>query len=134
MFGISNELVNIWSHGLGLVVVLVLAFYFYPASANFHLSTKTDVFIAAVFFFAACQCLICSTVWHVMNSISDSRLLSSLICTDYLGISLLISTSIMTTIVSCPTPPSPKTEHILTRRTGKSTPSSTATRLADGCI
>ncbi len=34
-FGFSNELVNIWSHGLGLVLVLAVAFYFYPTSLNF---------------------------------------------------------------------------------------------------
>lgn len=62
MFGVSNELVNIWSHALGLILILSIAFYFYPTSANFSLYSKTDVFIAAVFFFAACKCLVCSTI------------------------------------------------------------------------
>lgn len=97
VFGVSNELVNIWSHMLGFLVVLSLAFYFYPTSVTFHLSTKTDVFIAAVFFFAACQCLVCSTIWHTMNSIADASLISSLACVDYTGISLLVAASIMTT-------------------------------------
>ncbi|KAK4911942.1 inc metabolism membrane protein, partial [Elasticomyces elasticus] len=56
-FSLSNELVNIWSHAIGLLIVLAIAFYFYPTSANFSLSTKSDVFVAAVFFFAACKCL-----------------------------------------------------------------------------
>ncbi|KAL8388452.1 hypothetical protein RB595_009236 [Gaeumannomyces hyphopodioides] len=97
MFNLSNELVNIWSHALGLVIVLSIAFYFYPTSDNFSLSTKTDVFIAAVFFFAACQCLVCSTIWHTMNSIADRHLMTSLACVDYTGISLLIAASIITT-------------------------------------
>lgn len=97
VFGVSNELVNIWSHGLGFVLVLAVAFYFYPTSVNFHLSTKTDVFIAAVFFFAACQCLVCSTIWHTMNAIADAHLISKFACVDYTGISLLIAASIMTT-------------------------------------
>jgi len=97
VFDVSNELANIWSHGLGLLLVLAVALYFYPASVNFHLSTKTDVFIAAVFFFAACQCLACSTIWHTMNSIADAELISSLACVDYTGISLLVAASIMTT-------------------------------------
>lgn len=46
IFGISNELVNIWSHAIGLLVILALAFYFYPMSVNFSLSTKTDIYIA----------------------------------------------------------------------------------------
>jgi len=96
-FGFSNELVNIWSHAIGLVVVLAVAFYFYPTSANFSLSTKADVFVAAVFFFAACQCLACSTIWHTMNSVADVDLISIFACVDYTGISLLIAASIMTT-------------------------------------
>jgi adiponectin receptor len=96
-FGFSNELVNIWSHAIGLVLVLAVAFYFYPTSANFSLSSKADIFIAAVFFFAACQCLICSIIWHTMNSVADVCLISMFACVDYTGISLLIASSIMTT-------------------------------------
>jgi adiponectin receptor len=97
MFGISNELVNIWSHAIGLMIVLAIAFYFYPTSVNFSNSTKTDVFIAAVFFFAACKCLVCSTMWHTMNSVADQTLMERFACVDYTGISLLIAASIMTT-------------------------------------
>jgi adiponectin receptor len=96
-FGFSNELVNIWSHAIGLIVVLALAFYFYPSSANFSLSSNADIFIAAIFFFAACQCLICSIIWHTMNSVADVSLISMFACVDYTGISLLIAASIMTT-------------------------------------
>jgi adiponectin receptor len=97
MFGISNELVNIWSHAIGLMIVLAIAFYFYPTSVNFSNSTKADVFIAAVFFFAACKCLVCSTMWHTMNSVADQTLMERFACVDYTGISLLIAASIMTT-------------------------------------
>ncbi|KAK3903081.1 ADIPOR-like receptor IZH3 [Staphylotrichum tortipilum] len=96
-FGFSNELVNIWSHAIGLILVLSVAFYFYPTSANFSLSSKADIFIAAVFFFAACQCLVCSIIWHTMNSVADICLISMFACVDYTGISLLIAASIMTT-------------------------------------
>ncbi|KAM7206958.1 HlyIII domain containing protein [Rhypophila sp. PSN 637] len=96
-FGFHNELVNIWSHGIGLILVLAIAFYFYPTSVNFSLSTGPDIFIAAVFFFAACQCLACSVIWHTMNSVADVNLISTFACVDYTGISLLIAASIMTT-------------------------------------
>jgi len=96
-FRISNELVNIWSHAIGLLIVLSIAFYFYPASANFSLSTKTDKLIAAVFFFAACKCLVCSCMWHTMNCVANKTLLERFACVDYTGISLLIAASIMTT-------------------------------------
>lgn len=96
-FGISNESVNIWTHALGFILILAVAFYFYPTSINFHLSTTADVLIAAIFFFAACQCLVCSTIWHTMNAITDVNLVSTFACVDYTGISLLIAASIMTT-------------------------------------
>lgn len=96
-FTISNELVNIWSHAIGLIIVLAIAFYFYPTSVNFSLSSKTDIFFAAVFFFAACKCLVCSCMWHTMNSIADQSLMERFACVDYTGISLLIAASIMTT-------------------------------------
>lgn len=97
VFTFSNELVNIWSHLIGLFVVLSVAFYFYPLNPNFHLSTKTDVLIAAVFFFAACKCLVCSTLWHTMNSIASQPLMERFACVDYTGISLLVAASIVTT-------------------------------------
>lgn len=96
-FSFSNELINIWSHAIGLVLVLSVAFYFYPTSVNFSMSTKADIFVAAVFFFAACQCLVCSTIWHTMNSVADVNLISMFACVDYTGISLLIAASILTT-------------------------------------
>lgn len=94
---LSNELVNIWSHFIGLLIVLSIAFYFYPMSEHFSNSTKSDIFIAAVFFFAAAKCLICSTMWHTMNSISSQTLMERFACVDYTGISLLVAASIMTT-------------------------------------
>lgn len=97
MFDISNESVNIWSHAIGLLIVLSIALYYYPTSANFSMSTKTDIFIAAAFFFAACKCLVCSTLWHTMNSVADQNLMERFACVDYTGISLLIAASIMTT-------------------------------------
>ena len=96
-FGVSNESVNIWSHALGLIVVLGIAFYYYPSSANFSLSTNTDIFIAAAFFFTACLTLVCSTVWHTMNAVADVDAISMFACVDYTGISLLIAASIVTT-------------------------------------
>ena len=94
---VHNELFNIWSHAIGFILMLAVAFYFYPRNVNFSLSTNADVFVAAVFFFAACKCLVCSTIWHTMNSISHQTLLERFACVDYTGISLLVAASIMTT-------------------------------------
>ncbi|KIW01442.1 uncharacterized protein PV09_07200 [Verruconis gallopava] len=93
----SNETFNIWSHLIGLFIVLSIAFYFYPTSSHFTIATKTDVFIAGVFFFAACKCLVCSCMWHTFNSIAEKDLMERFACVDYTGISLLVAASIMTT-------------------------------------
>ena len=97
IFRPSNETVNIWSHALGLILVLSLAFHFYPTSATFPLSSKTDVLISAIFFAAACKCLICSFLWHTMNSIADRTLMERFACVDYTGISFLVAASILST-------------------------------------
>lgn len=97
VFTPSNELVNIWSHLIGLFIILTIAFYFYPLSQNFTLSTKADVAVAAVFFVAACKCLVCSTVWHTMNGIAHQNLMERFACVDYTGISFLVAASIVTT-------------------------------------
>ncbi|CAM1507036.1 Fc.00g066770.m01.CDS01 [Cosmosporella sp. VM-42] len=96
-FNVSNEMFNIWSHAIGLVLVLAVAFWFYPKSANFSLSTKSDIFVAAMFFVMACLTLVCSTIWHTMNAVADVNTISIFACVDYTGISLLIAASIMTT-------------------------------------
>ena len=97
IFTFSNELVNIWSHLLGLVIVLAIALYFYPLSPNFSSSTKADIAVAIIFFVAACKCLVCSTLWHTMNSIASQPLMERFACVDYTGISLLVAASIVTT-------------------------------------
>ncbi|EMC91355.1 hypothetical protein BAUCODRAFT_79819 [Baudoinia panamericana UAMH 10762] len=96
-FSVSNETVNIWSHAIGLLVVLALAFYVYPTTPAFTAATKFDIAIAGCFFFAACKCLICSTMWHTMSSHSNQTIMERFACVDYTGISLLVATSIMTT-------------------------------------
>ncbi|KAI9794844.1 MAG: hypothetical protein M1816_002972 [Peltula sp. TS41687] len=97
VLSVSNETVNIWSHAVGLVIVLAIAFYFYPMSVNFSVSSNADVLIAAVFFIAACKCLVCSTMWHTMNGIAKQTLMERFACVDYTGISFLIAASILTT-------------------------------------
>lgn len=94
---LSNETVNIWSHTIGLFIVLTLAFYVYPSTPAFSQATNFDIFVAGCFFFAACKCLVCSIMWHAMCSISNQSLMERFACVDYTGISLLVAASIMTT-------------------------------------
>ena len=94
---LSNETVNVWSHAIGLIIVLAIAFYVYPSTPAFSQATKVDIFIAGCFFFAACKCLVCSMMWHAMCSISNQTLMERFACVDYTGISLLVATSIIST-------------------------------------
>ena len=96
-FNVSNESVNIWSHAVGLLIIVAIAFHFYPNSINFSQSSNADVIFAAIFFAAACKCLACSCIWHTMSSISEQSLMERFACVDYTGISVLIAASIMTT-------------------------------------
>jgi adiponectin receptor len=97
MLHLTNETTNIWTHLVGLGIVAGIALHYYPTSEVFHLSTTSDVLIAAVFFVAAAKCLICSCLWHTMSSISDQPLMERFACVDYTGISMLVASSIMTT-------------------------------------
>lgn len=117
MFQLSNETINIWSHGLGLLLVIALGFfsqfvvpYFLPNSPfsplsntsspkfwtnAFPASSPTDYFFLFTFLFAAAKCMVCSTLWHTMSSIADQTVMERFACVDYTGISLLIAASIV---------------------------------------
>lgn len=97
LFGMSNEFFNIWSHLLGFLIVCALAFIIYPSSPSFSSSSTSDILVAAIFFAAAAKCLVCSTLWHTMSSISSQTVMERFACVDYTGISLLVATSILTT-------------------------------------
>ncbi|KAF3903380.1 hypothetical protein ABW20_dc0106350 [Dactylellina cionopaga] len=94
---VHNETCNIWTHLLGFVFVLTLAFYLYPASNNFSFYTTADKYINALFFIAAAKALACSTVWHTMSSIAELSTMERFACVDYTGISMLVASSILTT-------------------------------------
>ena len=96
-FTISNETCNIWSHGLGFLLILALAFWAYPTSQIWEFHTTADKVINGLFFLAAGKALACSTIWHTFSSISEQTLMERFACVDYSGISLLIAVSIMTT-------------------------------------
>ncbi|KAK9465217.1 hemolysin-III related-domain-containing protein [Lipomyces arxii] len=94
---IHNETCNIWTHGLGFIMMLCVALYCYPASSTFQDMTKWDKVVFAVFLIAALKCLLTSTIWHTFNSIGILTHKQRFACVDYTGISILIACSILTT-------------------------------------
>ncbi|PWW76206.1 HlyIII-domain-containing protein [Tuber magnatum] len=97
VFALNNETCNIWTHGLGFILILAIAFYFYPMSQIFNYHTTADKFINGLFFLAAAKALACSTIWHTFSSISHQTTMERFACVDYSGISMLIAASIITT-------------------------------------
>lgn len=94
---LHNETCNIWTHLVGLVIMVFIAFYHYPTTLSWTNSNITDKLTMITFLAAASKCLFCSTVWHTCNSIYKEGHVKKLACVDYTGITVLIAASIITT-------------------------------------
>ena len=98
---IHNETCNIWTHLGGFIGMIVLGTVYYPQTPSFAASTLTDKLVFGVFFVSACKCLFLSAFWHVFSSFGNPRAMRKIACMDYVGISLLIASSIITTEYYC---------------------------------
>jgi adiponectin receptor len=77
---IHNETGNIWTHIVGFFFVLAMGLYWYPRSASYEMSTTADKFVCAVFFFAALECLACSTIWHTFSNFANLAAMKKIAC------------------------------------------------------
>jgi adiponectin receptor len=77
---IHNETGNIWTHIVGFFFVLAMGVYWYPRSASYEISTTADKFVCAVFFFAALECLACSTIWHTFSNFANLAAVKKIAC------------------------------------------------------
>lgn len=94
---LHNETCNIWTHLVGLIVMILLAFFHYPTTLSWTESNWADKLTMITFLVAAAKCLFCSTVWHTCNGISHAGQMQRWACVDYTGITVLIAASIITT-------------------------------------
>lgn len=97
-YGWHNETSNIWTHLLGGLYLLYLAFFDFPHSQVWD-SEQVPLpakFIVYIFLFAGIKCLFASVFWHTFNGTTALNLRSKFACVDYSGITLLITASIMT--------------------------------------
>ncbi|KAI8145534.1 hemolysin-III related-domain-containing protein [Fennellomyces sp. T-0311] len=94
---LHNETGNIYTHLIGFVVFLCIGIYELFYSPLLSEAPLIDRVIFAVFFCAACKCLMCSTVWHTLSGINDYALFKRVACLDYVGISVLICASVVLT-------------------------------------
>ena len=77
---IHNETGNIWTHILGFFFVLAIGVWYYPRSETYEIATATDKIVFAVFFFAALECLACSTIWHIFSNFADLVAMKRMAC------------------------------------------------------
>lgn len=94
---LHNETCNIWTHLLGFVVMIFIAFFHYPTTLSWTNSNWSDKLTMITFLLAAAKCLFCSTIWHTCNGISHAGQVQRWACLDYTGITVLIAASIITT-------------------------------------
>lgn len=97
IFHVHNETCNIWTHLLGGIGVLYLAFYRLPLTLAWQQGTWVDRIPMVIFVVAAFKCMMCSVAWHTFCNISKLSWKMRFACVDYLGITVLISASILTT-------------------------------------
>ncbi|PRT56059.1 Uncharacterized protein C30D11.11 [Wickerhamiella sorbophila] len=95
---LHNETANIWTHVVGFIVLLGLAFYEMPSTDTWQALTWVDRIPVVVFIIAALKCLFCSVTWHTFCNIAHLHIKQRMSCVDYTGITVLIAASIVTTI------------------------------------
>ncbi|TNY22413.1 hemolysin-III related-domain-containing protein [Rhodotorula diobovata] len=93
-----NETVNIQSHFIGFLslVVLLVYYLFFSHSSPHGLAEPHagDTAIAVLFVISAMHCLLCSTTWHLFAGCATSHWHRGAACVDYVGISGLIAASV----------------------------------------
>ncbi|KAH8555696.1 hemolysin-III related-domain-containing protein [Umbelopsis sp. PMI_123] len=95
IFALHNETMNIWSHLLGFIFFAGLGIYAF--NKQFPEATTNDRAITLTFFLAALKCLICSSIYHTFICHSKHAIKSFTATLDYIGISILITASVLMT-------------------------------------
>lgn len=86
-----NESMNIWSHIIGLMYILYLAFVHFPLTDAFGHNTTAGNVAMYVFLTAAAKCLISSSAWHTYSCFAHYPTRQTMACVDYTGITVLIT-------------------------------------------
>lgn len=94
---LHNETCNIWTHLVGLMVMVWILFWHLPNTELWKEVRGVDRIPMLVFLFAAIKCLGCSVVWHTFCNIRHHHVHTRMACVDYTGIMNLITASILTT-------------------------------------
>ncbi|KAF2103220.1 HlyIII-domain-containing protein [Rhizodiscina lignyota] len=96
-FHLSNESFNIWSHALGVILVILFSIFLFPQASFQGQRGAVDVYVAGLYISAAAVCLLCSVVWHTAKSTADLKSMSAFASVDMMGISLIVTASMVVT-------------------------------------
>ena len=95
IFKMHNETMNIWTHLVGLGIILYIAFVHFPSTNAFSKNNMWDNLAMYQFLAAACTCLISSSIWHTYSCFAHYPSRQNFACIDYTGITILITCSII---------------------------------------
>ena len=95
IFAWHNETMNIWSHLVGVGVVLYIALVQFPSTTVFEVMSKGDKLFMYLFLVAALGCLVSSSTWHTYSCFAHYPSRANFACIDYSGITLLITCSVI---------------------------------------
>lgn len=90
-----NESMNIWTHLIGIFIMLYYWFVDFPSTEVYKTNTFKDN--AVVYFFLSCaiSCLVSSSCWHTYSCFAKLNTRYNFACIDYTGITILITASII---------------------------------------
>ncbi|KAB5550776.1 hemolysin-III related-domain-containing protein, partial [Coniochaeta sp. 2T2.1] len=90
----SNELVNIWTHLIPVVLVLRYPLGSLPPFETFRdggLHKDLDAVIAIGYFAAAVVSLLCSSAWHTFRCCAQLQVMSAFVSVDIMSVSLILT-------------------------------------------
>ncbi|KAI9228801.1 MAG: hemolysin-III related-domain-containing protein [Piptocephalis tieghemiana] len=97
IFQVHNETGNIWTHLIGALFFLGLAVYHHRHLLPSLDASLLDHTIFLIFFAAVAKCLLCSVMYHTFTCHSHLPTMKCAATLDYMGISLLITASLLVT-------------------------------------
>lgn len=99
IFSWHNETINIWSHFIGALSMIYLCWFHYRSSDVYTIygPSAQDHAVVYLYLASAFICLMCSVIWHSYTNIGFLSIRSKFACFDYTGITVLITSSIITT-------------------------------------
>lgn len=90
-----NESMNIWTHLVGLFIMIYIAVWNFPHTEIFAMNSFKDNLVIYLFLAAAMKCLLSSVVWHTYSCFAHLPTRANCACVDYTGITVLITLSVI---------------------------------------